>query len=70
MNILPATWIPVARYRGQLVREQCPCCGFLIACLLQEDPWDGFHGQPHGLHLGRKLHCMRCGAMWREEIWT
>lgn len=54
-------WIPVCRYRGELVRSQCPQCGFLIAFRMPWRPW--LREFP-----GTLLCCMRCNTSFREGM--
>jgi hypothetical protein len=59
------SWIPVYRYRGELVSAQCPQCHFLIVC---RAPW-----RPWLLKFpGALLRCMRCSTLFREgmEWWA
>jgi hypothetical protein len=58
-----STWIPVCRYRGQLVRSSCPApgCGFLIAAKVPEVAWDDEWP-------GALLCCVRCNTTFREGL--
>ena len=54
-------WIPVSRYRGQLVRSKCPFCDFLIGSLCHEDERDASWA-------GRLVSCIHCRTVFREGL--